>query len=84
MLLREIIATFKLENCWSFAEKTNYIGHLIQSGEVELSKPTAAAVFYFKNPTIETELISFFAVWIIFYTFVTIFTIVAALLDKMQ
>lgn len=44
----------ELEKCLFFGEKTNYIGHFVGAGRLELLKTKAAAVHERKNLTAQT------------------------------
>lgn len=54
--------TLKLEKFSFFSEEINYLGHVIQTGQLELSKVTTAAVRKLEDATAQTELRLFFVI----------------------
>lgn len=69
-LLRDTGDTFTSKECLLFAEKTNYLGHVIRPGRLETSEVTTAAVCELKHSTTETELRSFSGLCSVFHRFV--------------
>lgn len=81
-LLQNAGVLFRLKQCSSLAEKTNYPGHLIRLGRPELFKATAEAIRKLKDLTASIELGSFVSFCSLFRLFVPKFLSAAAPLHK--
>lgn len=60
-LLLDVGVTLKVKKWSLLAETTNYLGHIIQPGRLELSEAATAPVCELEDPTTQKELRSFLA-----------------------
>lgn len=74
--------TLKLKKCKFFAEISDYVGHVIQPGGMDLAENTTNAVEKFEEYTTQTKLRSFFGLCNMFRPFVPNFSRLGGPLNK--